>query len=107
MGHAGEARRAVNRWIETWFNPGRLHTTNGFRSPAHTRRRLVPSRPHHRTQSREAHCPINRGNSSELILGRRDGLRLMRLRLVVRGVGQAMQAEVDEAHFHPQAGLLW
>ena len=30
-----EARRAVIRWIETWFNPRRLHTTNGFRSPAH------------------------------------------------------------------------
>jgi transposase InsO family protein len=29
-----EARRAVIRWIETWFNPRRLHTTNGFRSPA-------------------------------------------------------------------------
>ena len=28
-----EARRAVIRWIETWFNPRRLHTTNGFRSP--------------------------------------------------------------------------
>jgi len=29
-----DARRAVIRWIETWFNPRRLHTTNGFRSPA-------------------------------------------------------------------------
>ena len=28
-----EARRAVIRWIETWFNPRRLHATNGFRSP--------------------------------------------------------------------------
>lgn len=28
-----DARRAVIRWIEAWFNPRRLHTTNGFRSP--------------------------------------------------------------------------
>jgi putative transposase len=28
-----EARAAVYKWIETWYNPKRLHSTLGYRSP--------------------------------------------------------------------------
>ena len=28
-----EARRDLIRWIEGWFNPRRLHSSNNYRSP--------------------------------------------------------------------------
>jgi transposase InsO family protein len=28
-----DARRAVIRWIEGWYNPYRMHSTNGYQSP--------------------------------------------------------------------------
>ncbi|MCB1010612.1 MAG: DDE-type integrase/transposase/recombinase [Microthrixaceae bacterium] len=31
-----DARRDLIRWIEGWFNPHRLHSSNGYRSPIET-----------------------------------------------------------------------
>jgi putative transposase len=28
-----DARRAIIRWIEGWFNPKRMHSTNNYLSP--------------------------------------------------------------------------
>jgi transposase InsO family protein len=31
--HRADARQAIVRWIESWYNPRRLHSTLGYRSP--------------------------------------------------------------------------
>ena len=69
-----DARRALFTWIEGWYNPHRLHSALGYRSPQDSyrpgsgiRRYTGPTLPHHKEKTHRHKipmriCPMKRGN---------------------------------------------